>query len=299
MPAEGHTGSSGGRPRLRPEQQRVVSAVATAAVTALAAVLTSLAGEQLGSLISPELARSTPAILAGVGLAIAGSGLALGYEIVRRRASVRRERAEAREYLDSVFATPSGSGFTAAGDDWPDSDFRVPATPSGYQPAPQFQSPVSPLYEAVNAARYDELSGEAETEVRKHLPLNPRSAKRVLNHLRLAFFIAEKRGVFAGDEITRAHVAKWVLLTEQWPRLGEVLVADRRALDKLEGAEDLTRLGQLLDKVCPSVEATPELLELLREQVPLTGVLDRIVRFGRGGRLSAAVEAPEGGPGPE
>ena len=137
----------------------------------------------------------------------------------------------------------------------------------------------APEEEALRAVQYEQASAEAENAVREHLPLNPRSAKRVLNHLRLALLIAQVRGVFDDPAVQRGHLAKWVLLTEQWPALGAAVVADPAAMRRLEDAADLPALDAVLREVEPAVPASQELLDLLHGGARLAPVLDRLVRL--------------------
>lgn len=138
-----------------------------------------------------------------------------------------------------------------------------------------------PDTEAIRAAQYERASEEAEVEVRAHLPLNPRSAKRVLNHLRLALLIATARGVFNDPKVQRKHLAKWVLLGEQWPTLSTALIAEPTAMDQLEAAADLSSLQDALAEmgVASTVQASDELLELLHNEVRIAPVLGQLIRL--------------------
>ncbi len=82
-----------------------------------------------------------------------------------------------------------------------------------------------------------ELMAEAWKTVLVYLPRLPRSAKRLLNHLRLTLFIAHGRGIFGGRPVLRpAHVGKWVVLRERWPELAQRLTREPDRLATLESA---------------------------------------------------------------
>lgn len=139
----------------------------------------------------------------------------------------------------------------------------------------------TPDAEALRAARYDAASARAEADLRNHLPLNPRTAKRVLNHLRLALVMAQIRGAFEHERagLQRSQVAKWVLLTELWPGLRGLLVAEPDAMAALESAGDEHALADVLATRGSAVPASPELLGLLCSGVRLAPVRDLLVRL--------------------
>jgi hypothetical protein len=66
------------------------------------------------------------------------------------------------------------------------------------------------------------LRVRAEDQLAQHLPLLPRGAKRMLNHLRLRLYVAVERGLFT-DTFDPAHVGKWVVLEERWPDLARAI----------------------------------------------------------------------------
>jgi hypothetical protein len=127
---------------------------------------------------------------------------------------------------------------------------------------------------------YETASTEAESMIRHFLPVNPRSAKRLVNHLRLALAIAADRRVFGGvPAVTPSHLAKWVLISEHWSRLATVLVDDPNRMAHLESARDLEALMQSLRQIASDVKASSELLAVLSLHPPLHPVLVRLVRF--------------------
>jgi hypothetical protein len=127
---------------------------------------------------------------------------------------------------------------------------------------------------------YTQLRSEAENEIAKYLPTNPRRAKRLINHQRLYALIAEDRRIFGGSpELTHRHLAKWILLVENWPRLGSALTRDPSKIMAIEQSPTLRDLQEELDDVTSGVRASKELHQLLREGPSLSPVLARLVRF--------------------
>ncbi|HKN95864.1 MAG TPA: hypothetical protein VJX10_02010 [Pseudonocardiaceae bacterium] len=127
---------------------------------------------------------------------------------------------------------------------------------------------------------YSAHRSEAERWLAPYLPANPRRAKRLINHERLYTTIAEDRGVFGGDpELTHRHLAKWVLIVEHWPRLGAALVRGPGHIGALERAADVDELQAALTATVPGVYASTDLVQVLRDGIPLAPVLPRLVRF--------------------
>ena len=81
--------------------------------------------------------------------------------------------------------------------------------------------------------RYLKARKDAEEEVRRFLPTNPRTAKRMVNHVSLAMAIAEERRLFDDPVITQQHLAKWIGISEQWPELGAVLTTSPEHMGEL------------------------------------------------------------------
>lgn len=138
------------------------------------------------------------------------------------------------------------------------------------------------VLDAQLAYRFQRARDEADAEVRRYLPANPRTAKRMVNHFSLARAIAEQRGLFRDSGLTHKHLAKWVGLSEQWPPLGAALTVTPERMTDLEAAADLPELQKTLDTLAPGTTASAELLRRLREGDPLSAVLDRLVRFETG-----------------
>jgi hypothetical protein len=145
-------------------------------------------------------------------------------------------------------------------------------------------------------AEYDSSRKEAENEIAEFLPANLRRAKRLINHLRLYALMAEYRGIFGGDpELTRRHLAKWVLIVEHWPRLGAALTRDSAMIAALEQASDVLQLQQALDAFAPGVRASVELLQVLEYGTSLSPVLARLVRFEASASPGEHIGPEEGG----
>lgn len=121
---------------------------------------------------------------------------------------------------------------------------------------------------------------EAEAEIGRYLPANPRGAKRIINHGRLYALIAEDRGIFGGDpELTYRHLAKWILIVEHWPRLGAALTREPSRMEAIEDCSNVEALQGAIASTAPGVHATDELFQFLRDGIPLSPVLARLVRF--------------------
>jgi hypothetical protein len=133
--------------------------------------------------------------------------------------------------------------------------------------------------DAERAFRYRRARANAEAEVRRYLPANPRTAKRMINHFSLARAIAEERGLFHDTGLTYGHLSKWIGLSEQWPALGTALTTTPERMTDLEATTDLTELQKALDTLVPGTTATEEMLHRLGDNTPLGSVLPRLVRF--------------------
>jgi hypothetical protein len=112
------------------------------------------------------------------------------------------------------------------------------------------------------------LRVEAENQIQRFLPLVPRGAKRMLNHLRLRLYVAIERGML-GDGFSPAHIGKWVVLEERWPELARIVKQRPAALVELERAADredipaelagLSRNGSAPGELADFVRTTPRL----------------------------------------
>ena len=134
--------------------------------------------------------------------------------------------------------------------------------------------------EELRLKEYRAKRDEAEAEISRYLPANPRGAKRLINHERFYGQIAEDRHIFGGEpELTHRHLAKWVLILEHWPRLGAALTRQPDNIIELENCIDLKSLQERLNSLGVNIRATSDLLEVLHQTIPLSPILDRLVRF--------------------
>ncbi|TWT41008.1 KAP family P-loop domain protein [Phycisphaerae bacterium RAS1] len=79
------------------------------------------------------------------------------------------------------------------------------------------------------------LLNAALEEMQPYRPPTLRSTKRILNHLRLSLFIADRRGMLKDDPRAVARrFGKWVTLTERWPELARVLSMRPALMRELE-----------------------------------------------------------------
>jgi hypothetical protein len=123
-----------------------------------------------------------------------------------------------------------------------------------------------------------ELKRQATAKILGYLPPQPRSAKRMLNHLRVLLVVAYEREMLGGSPpLTAEHLGKWVVLTERWPDLARLLKLQPDWLRDLENKsfeadESLANagIGEL---------ASPELERFLGEEPALGGVLERLVHL--------------------
>jgi KAP family P-loop domain len=107
-----------------------------------------------------------------------------------------------------------------------------------------------------------------ETFISEHPPALPREAKRSFNHAQLLTEIARARRMFGGQPVlTPGHLAKWLVLREQWPALARAIVLDPELLSQFEGSRT------------PGNGISPEALELLNDGLPLVNVIERLVYF--------------------
>jgi hypothetical protein len=127
------------------------------------------------------------------------------------------------------------------------------------------------------------LQEEAIAGMVAFLPNIPRSAKRMLNHLRLQLYLAIKRGLLEpGSELTPSHVGKWVVLEQRWPELAQDLVGRRGATRELEQATvgeaaDVGSLGETLERLKLDAAPSEELLSFLATEPKLGSVVDQLV----------------------
>jgi len=123
------------------------------------------------------------------------------------------------------------------------------------------------------------LRTRAEAAASRFVPALPRAAKRMINQLRLALAVAERRGMF--DSISRyqpEHLGKWVVLVERWPELAIRLAARPTELARLESLRGAD-LGRAVAALAPDLDDYDELCELLECEPQLQLIFDHLVRF--------------------
>jgi hypothetical protein len=164
----------------------------------------------------------------------------------------------------------------------------------GWRDAPEIRPSSFIPDSALRAARYRRARGEAAAEVKRYLPPNPRTAKRMMNHLSLARAIAEERGVFTDGTVTHQHLGKWVGISEQWPQFAAALSVTPSRIYALEAAESVAELQELVDALAPGTPDVAALYERLGDHLPLASVLDRLVRYeGAPAGTGPATAAPD------
>lgn len=125
------------------------------------------------------------------------------------------------------------------------------------------------------------LRQEAESEILNYLPAAPRSAKRMINHLRLLLVIASERGMLGGTPPLEAvHLGKWAVLLERWPELGWATHIDTSVIIRLEAAAregNPRRLQEVVQEVAPQVVASPDLAAFLKDDPSLGPFIERLI----------------------
>ena len=122
-----------------------------------------------------------------------------------------------------------------------------------------------------------ELKAEATAPVLAYLPALPRSAKRMLNHLRVLLVIAYEREIFGGEPaLTAGHFGKWVVLNERWPELARHLKTHPASLGQLE-PKSLDGLRAALAEAGIVEPGVDELHSFLGKEPHLGEVLVRLV----------------------
>lgn len=69
--------------------------------------------------------------------------------------------------------------------------------------------------------------GKAIRDALKYLESNPRKIKRFINLFKLQSFIANRRGLLNEDEIQLDLLAKWAVISLQWPELIQSIIFDK------------------------------------------------------------------------
>jgi hypothetical protein len=123
------------------------------------------------------------------------------------------------------------------------------------------------------------LRQTAEATVVMYALALPRGAKRMINQLRVAIAVADRRHMFdSRSPLQPEQLGKWVILVERWPELASRLTMKPHEVAELE---QLTR-AQLKKKVSQWI-ADPDdpetLCDLLKSPPPLAPVLEHLVRY--------------------
>jgi hypothetical protein len=115
---------------------------------------------------------------------------------------------------------------------------------------------------------------EVEEYIRLFPPELPRGAKRMLNHARVLTRVALDRHVLDGGEVTPQHLGKWLVVSERWVDVATYLKRKPEALRRLEHDAQADALGDSYEQL-----HTHGLAEVLRQEPPLTDVVERLIRY--------------------
>jgi hypothetical protein len=91
-------------------------------------------------------------------------------------------------------------------------------------------------------ATENDLLRRADEALLPLLPANPRAVKRLSNQLHLAIFVAAVRGLLIDAAVTPAHLAKWVVLRDQYPEFADSIATDPALLAAYETAPETATL---------------------------------------------------------
>jgi KAP family P-loop domain len=124
------------------------------------------------------------------------------------------------------------------------------------------------------------LRQQAESEAVKFLPRVPRSAKRLVNHLRLLLVVASERKMLGGKPPLEAtHLGKWAVLLERWPELGFAIRADPARLADIEKTahDNPQALTELIQSFSPTATDLPDTIEFFKSEPALAAVIQRLI----------------------
>jgi KAP family P-loop domain len=124
------------------------------------------------------------------------------------------------------------------------------------------------------------LRQQAESEVLKFLPKVPRSAKRLVNHLRLLLVVASERKMLGGEPaLEPGHLGKWVVLLERWPELGFAIRADHSIVGEMEkmAHDNPEELTKRIQSVSPTATDLPDTAEFFKSEPALAAVILRLI----------------------
>jgi hypothetical protein len=134
------------------------------------------------------------------------------------------------------------------------------------------------------------LRQQAESEILKFLPRVPRSAKRLVNHLRLLLVVASERKMLGGEPALEAtHLGKWAVLLERWPELGFAIRANPTLVADMEkmARDNPQALTELIQSFSPTATDLPDTTEFFKSEPTLDAVIPRLIYC-----LPAAVSQP-------
>lgn len=119
----------------------------------------------------------------------------------------------------------------------------------------------------------------AVAEAIRHVPPLPRTAKRVLNRVRLLAVVAERRGLLDGPTpIKASELGKWVAMQERWPRLAEEVVRQPSLMERLERSVDSDEaLQRMVEKQTGGELAQVE--TFLAAEPPLSSCIRKLALF--------------------
>jgi hypothetical protein len=122
------------------------------------------------------------------------------------------------------------------------------------------------------------LRQQAESEILKYLPKAPRSAKRLVNHVRLLLVVASERRMLGGTPpLEAAHLGKWAVLLERWPELGRAVRAAPDFMTSLEREQSVVSLADVVHQVAPELTVSADLEAFLNDEPKLADIIERLV----------------------
>jgi hypothetical protein len=120
---------------------------------------------------------------------------------------------------------------------------------------------------------------DAEAEVLAFLPRLPRSAKRLLNQLRLHLLIAWARDVFADGTVDGRQFGRWIVLGERWPQLRSAIIDDPRLLGQLGEAAEGDGLGEAMQRAELDIPVSDDLRRFLTSGTSLQPCVDQLAHL--------------------
>jgi hypothetical protein len=122
---------------------------------------------------------------------------------------------------------------------------------------------------------------EVEDYIRLFPPELPRGAKRMLNHARVLTRVALDRHVLDGGQVTPQHLGKWIVVSERWVDVATYVKRKPAVLRQLEHDAQAESLGDTFLEL-----HTHGLAEVLRQEPPLSDVVERLIRYEPGKRTA-------------